>query len=103
MQVVSLADWRNIARARRRELGLTQVQAAAAAGVSRRWLSDFENARREELQPLMRLLHALGLRIQVLTDEECFSTRPARDEGPVDLDAHLELLRARTRAGSDPR
>jgi transcriptional regulator with XRE-family HTH domain len=66
-----------IYRERRVSLGLTQDQAAAAAGVSRRTLVDFETGgQRISIGNLHRLLSALGLE---LTARER-STRPTLDE-----------------------
>lgn len=64
-------------RDRRVRLGLTQEQVAAAAGVSRKTLSDFENGGgRISFGNLNRLLHALGL--ELATREA--SGRPTLDE-----------------------
>jgi transcriptional regulator with XRE-family HTH domain len=64
-------------RLRRVSQGLTQDQAAAAAGLSRRTLSDFEAGReRITLGNLNRLLRALGL--ELATREA--SGRPNLDE-----------------------
>ena len=64
-------------RQRRVAQGLTQDQAAAAAGVSRRTLSDLETGReRITLGNLNRLLRALGL--ELATREA--SGRPTLDE-----------------------
>ena len=64
-------------RKRRVAWGLTQDQAAAAAGVSRRTVSDFETGReRITLGNLNRLLRALGL--ELATREA--SGRPTLDE-----------------------
>lgn len=73
---------------RRRELGKTQVQLAAEARVSRRWLSDLEAGKATaEFGLILRALHALGL---ILLAE------PAEiAAGPVDLDRLLRDLRER--------
>ncbi len=64
-------------RMRRVSQGLTQDQAAAAAGVSRRTVSDFEaGGERISLRNLNRLLRALGL--ELATRET--SGRPTLDE-----------------------
>lgn len=64
-------------RERRVRLGLTQDQAAAAAGLSRRTLSDFENGGgRISLANLKRLLQVAGLE---LTTREAIG-RPTLDE-----------------------
>lgn len=57
--------------------GLTQDQVAAAAGISRKTLSDFENGRSGiTLANLQRLLRAVGLEL-TLRDA---SSRPTLDE-----------------------
>ena len=64
-------------RARRIRLGLTQDQAAAAAGLSRRTISDFENGGgRISLANLNRLLRVVGLE---LATREAIG-RPTLDE-----------------------
>ena len=64
-------------RDRRISLGLTQEQAATAAGLSRRTLSDFENGGGKiSLANLNRLLRATGL--ELATREA--SGRPTLDE-----------------------
>jgi transcriptional regulator with XRE-family HTH domain len=64
-------------RERRISLGLTQEQAATAAGVSRRTLIDFETGgERISLRNLNRLLRAVGL--ELATRER--SPRPTLDE-----------------------
>ena len=64
-------------RARRIRLGLTQDQAAAAAGLSRRTIGDFENGGgRISLANLNRLLRVVGLE---LATREAIG-RPTLDE-----------------------
>lgn len=72
---------------RRRSLGLTQVQLAKAAHVSRRWLSDLEAGKATaEIGLIMKTLHALDLRLNV---------EPARKRpGEPDLDQLLSALEA---------
>ena len=66
-----------LSRLRRVHQGLTQAEVAAAAGVSRRTISDFEAGReRITLGNLNRLLRALGL--ELATREA--SGRPTLDE-----------------------
>ena len=66
-----------VSRLRRVAQGLTQAQAATAAGLSRRTVSDFEaGGERITLGNLNRLLRALGLE---LTTRET-SGRPTLDE-----------------------
>ncbi|QSB15468.1 helix-turn-helix domain-containing protein [Natronosporangium hydrolyticum] len=71
-----------IIRLSRARLGQTQAQLAAAAGVSRRWLSDLEHGKpRAEIGLVFRTLDALGLRLVA---------EPALpDPDEIDLDQHL--------------
>jgi HTH-type transcriptional regulator / antitoxin HipB len=76
-------------RERRRELGLSQAQAAERAGVSREWINKFEAGRsRAELRLVLSLVAALDMRL-LLADQEQQSRPAGRAEGQVDLD---ELL-----------
>ena len=64
-------------RKRRVFLGLTQEQAAAAAGLSRKTISDFENGGgRISLVNLQRLFRSVGLELAVREA----SSRPTLDE-----------------------
>lgn len=66
-----------IFRQRRVTLGLTQEQIAAAAGLSRKTISDFENGgSRINLANLQRLLRAVGLELAL----RVASSRPTLDE-----------------------
>ena len=72
-------------RGRRRELGWSQAVAAMHAGVSRKWVSDFERGRTgADLTTVLRLLDALGLRLDVAPAAPDTVTA-----GAVDLDALL--------------
>ena len=65
----------------RRARGLTQAETAERAGVSRKWLSDFENGKSSaEIGLLLRVLEVLGYEI------ELHAAAPPRR----DLDAFLE-------------
>lgn len=56
------------ALSKRRALGLSQTQLAIQAGVSRKWLSEFERGKTAaELGLVLRLLNELGLKITVTT------------------------------------
>lgn len=73
-------------RERRRDLGKTQAEVAASAGVSRRWLSDLEAGKATaEVGLVIKTLHALDLVLQLV---------PAEDIKPagVDLDDLLRSL-----------
>lgn len=70
-------------RDRRRGRGTTQAALAAAAGVSRRWLSDLEGGKdTAEVGLVFRVLHALDLVVQASP----FQLGP----DDVDLDEYLK-------------
>ncbi len=55
---------------RRAQLGLTQKELAARVGISRQYLAEIETGRRKPtLNTLERLFFALGLSLQVKTEE----------------------------------
>ena len=67
----------------RRTRGLTQAETSARAGVSRKWLSDFENGKSSaEIGLLLRVLDVLGYEF------ELHAAAPPRQ----DLDAFLETF-----------
>jgi HTH-type transcriptional regulator/antitoxin HipB len=91
MQIDSLRDLATAVYARRRDLGLSQEELAAQVGVSRQWIGAFERGRpRAELGLVIRLLHALDLRVALVERD---SDRPSSERGSVDLDALLEEYR----------
>ena len=99
MEIYSVRDLQAVARARRRELGLTQLAAAARAGVSRKWLSAFERgASAAELPLVLRLLAALQLTVDVCPGDSLPTDQ--RDETQphaiqiIDLDEHLRAFAA---------
>jgi HTH-type transcriptional regulator/antitoxin HipB len=90
-QIDSLRDLATTVHARRSDLGLSQEELAARMGVSRQWISAFERGRpRAELGLVIRLLHALDLRFE-LVERDSDRRSPAR--ASVDLDALLEEYR----------
>lgn len=92
----SIRDLAAAARGRRLQLGLSQAELATRARVSRQWISEFESGKPSaEFGLVLRLLDALGLRLNV--DELAASAdgdQPPRPE-TVDLDALLEDYRGR--------
>ncbi len=90
-QIDSLRDLATAVRARRLDLGLSQEELAARMGVSRQWIGAFEGGRpRAELGLVIRLLHALDLRFELVERD---SDRRPPERGSVDLDALLEEYR----------
>jgi HTH-type transcriptional regulator/antitoxin HipB len=77
-------------RGRRIQMGLSQDQLAQRAGVSRKWVYEFEAGKQHaELGHLLRVLDALDLQLDVSPR----SASPASPAGSVDLDAILESHR----------
>ncbi|HTZ65539.1 MAG TPA: helix-turn-helix domain-containing protein [Solirubrobacteraceae bacterium] len=90
MEVRSIRDLAAILRGRRRDLGLTQAELAARAGVSRKWIYQFEAGKpAAELRLILRALDALGLALEVTDQEQAAPGEPAHD-----LDALLDEHRA---------
>lgn len=93
MRLASIADFAAAVRGRRVDLGLSQGDLAERAGVSRRWVNQFETGGRAtaEIGTILRVLDALslGLRIDVIPDTPS-GQQPA---GDVDLDVLLDDLR----------
>ena len=79
---------------RRISLGLTQVEAAAEAGLSKRTIARIENGGSAQVSSLIRLLRALDLldRVEALVPEE--------RAGPIEL---LRLKGKQRKRASKPR
>lgn len=75
-------------RGRRQDLGLTQEQLAALAGVSRPWLSELEGGKASaEIGLVLRVVDALGLRMELRAPDVADAVS---ERQPVDLDALLD-------------
>lgn len=82
MRIASARDLGLAVRQARQDRGQTQAELAAAAGVSRRWLSGLEAGKATaEFGLILRTLDALELGL------DAFPVEPARDG--LDLDALL--------------
>jgi HTH-type transcriptional regulator/antitoxin HipB len=81
----TISDVANVVRGRRTGLGLGQGDLARRAGVSRKWIYEFEAGKPgAELRLVLAVVEALGLRLSV---------DPAPTEEPsgaADLDAFLD-------------
>lgn len=93
MNVRSIRDVAAAVRGRRQDLGISQVELAGRAGVSRKWISEFESGKATaEFGLVLRALDALALSLEL-------RETPARQEGlsegrgAVDLDLLLNRLR----------
>jgi HTH-type transcriptional regulator / antitoxin HipB len=88
MRAVSIAAVGDAVRGRRAELGWSQVELAHRAGISRKWIIEFEAGKgTAQLVVLLRVLAALGLEIDIAP--RAASTAP----GNIDLDAVIEAHR----------
>lgn len=88
MRAGSVDDVAMIARARRRDLGLSQGALAEAIGASRKWVSEFENGKASaELGLVVRALAALGMTIDIVGD------RTGETGEAIDLDAVIDAHR----------
>jgi HTH-type transcriptional regulator/antitoxin HipB len=67
MRIRTMNDLSNAASGRRIELGLSQAELAARAGVSRDWVNSFERGKRTvELALVFRLFDALGMGVEMM-------------------------------------
>ena len=83
--------------ATRKEWGWPRKELASRAGVSRLWLSQFENGKTTvRLGMVRRVLKELELELQVIPGSD---TKPSPDSLIIDLDSVLEGNRNRTSAG----
>ena len=88
MQINSMRDLAATARGRRQDLGLSQVELAAKAGVSREWVKAFEGGKTTvEFGLVVRVLDALGLRLDIVERGSGADTSLSRS---VDLDTLLD-------------
>ncbi len=88
MRIDTPRDLAGVVRGRRISLGLSQANLAKRAGVSRPWLSHVETGKATaELGLIMRLLDALGLRLDVA---ESSGAPDHASAAAVDLDDVLE-------------
>jgi HTH-type transcriptional regulator/antitoxin HipB len=91
MAIRSIREIAAVVRGRRLDLGLSQSQLATQAGVSRKWISEFESSKSTaELGLVLRVLDALDLSLELVAQAD-----PAgQSHGGVDLDALLKQLRS---------
>jgi HTH-type transcriptional regulator/antitoxin HipB len=84
-EIRTISDMANAVRGRRIELGVSQDELARRAGVSRKWVYEFESGKpRAELGIVLAVLEALDLSLAL-------GTAPApASAGSVDLDTILD-------------
>jgi transcriptional regulator with XRE-family HTH domain len=88
MRIRTAGDLAAVARGRRLDLGWTQAETAGRAGVSRKWLSDFETGKATvDLAAVLRLLDVLDVTLDAGSSPPRV---PPSGQGPVDLDDHLD-------------
>lgn len=92
MAIRSIRDLAAAVRGRRKDVGMSQAQLAERAGVSRKWIYEFEAGKpAAELSLILRVLDALDFELELAPRE----VRPDGPEHPVDLDAVLDEHRRR--------
>jgi HTH-type transcriptional regulator / antitoxin HipB len=93
VRVSSIRDMAAAVRGRRLDLKLSQAELARRAGVSRKWISEFEAGKpAAEFGLVLRVLDELGIVLD-LTDRK--NEDPSRAARRVDLDALLNEQRVR--------
>ena len=100
-EVRTIRDAAAAVRGRRHDLGLTQSELARGAGVSRKWVSEFEAGKASaQLGLLLRVFDELGLSLELTTRSADAARGESDPPGPVDLDGVLDDLRE-SRDGRD--
>lgn len=93
MQVTTVHHIQASVRGRRKDLGLSQELLARRAGVSRKWLSEFERGTTTavELPLVLRVLAALGLAVEICANDAGHAEESTELEqsGELDLDKVL--------------
>jgi HTH-type transcriptional regulator / antitoxin HipB len=98
--VRSIRDVAAAVRGRRQDLGLNQAELAKRAGVSRKWISEFEAGKSTvEFGLVLRVLEELGFHLELGTDSDT-ERAPSNREGTVDLDVLLDGLRRQGRSAA---
>jgi HTH-type transcriptional regulator / antitoxin HipB len=93
MRVHSVRDFAAAVRGRRRDLRMSQAELALRAGVSRKWIYEFEAGKpNAELGLILRVMDALGLQLELSLDEHA---RGAVRGEAVDLDVLINEHRDR--------
>jgi HTH-type transcriptional regulator / antitoxin HipB len=92
MQVSTVHQVQSMVRGRRKDLGESQESLARRAGVSRKWLSEFERGvtTAAELPLVLRVLAALEVVVDLRPREESGSAPLASELSAGSLDAVLQ-------------
>jgi HTH-type transcriptional regulator/antitoxin HipB len=93
MRVRSIGDFAAAVRGRRRDLRMSQAELATHAGVSRKWIYEFEAGKpNAELGLILRVMDALGFQLELGFDEHA---QAAVRGDSVNLDALINEHRDR--------
>ncbi len=93
MSIRSVRDLAAAVRGRRIDLGLNQADLASRAGVSRKWVYEFEAGKATaQFGLILRVLDALDLALDVSSTDDA---SPSAMDATVDLDALLDEYRGR--------
>jgi HTH-type transcriptional regulator / antitoxin HipB len=99
VQITTVHQMQALVRGRRTDLNLSQESLAQIAGVSRKWLSEFERGATTavELPLVLRVLAALDLVVEISANSGSGAEAPEEREASVelDLDDVLSAYRAR--------
>jgi transcriptional regulator with XRE-family HTH domain len=89
MRILSIADIAAVVRGRRMEFGISQGELAKRAGVSRKWINEFEAGGKAaaEMGHVLRVLEALDIGLDTVTGG------PLPNDSDIDLDDILDGLR----------
>jgi transcriptional regulator with XRE-family HTH domain len=89
MMITSVDPLRELVRRRRKELGLTQKDAAALVGYTQKWLTNFETGKADPpASMLIKMTNLLGIRLNC-TLTEISSSELGPDEREIDFDMDL--------------
>jgi HTH-type transcriptional regulator / antitoxin HipB len=88
----SIRDLAAVVRGRRKDLGMSQAALAERAGVSRKWIYEFESGKpTAEFGLLLRVLDALGLELDVSAGSASLTAdRDARELLDALIDDHRD-------------
>jgi HTH-type transcriptional regulator/antitoxin HipB len=93
MTIRSIRNFAAVVRGRRIDLGLSQADLASRAGVSRKWIYEFEAGKATaELGLILRVLDALGLALDLASTDDAGTPRKGVT---VELDALIDEYRGR--------
>ena len=91
----SIQDVAAAVRGRRTDLGLNQADLAHRAGVSRKWIYEFEAGKpTAEFGLVLRVIEELGLSLEIGPADDAGASPPS-DRRAVDLDAVIDRHRRR--------